>query len=84
MNTSLSDIKEETNRLYEKLNKLGWAREDCEYISPYMKEIQLIDVLKALKNPMPDQFIIAKRAQASLSRMFELEKIGKDILNKKA
>ena len=58
-------------------------------LCPYMKEIQLEDVLKALKDPAPEQFItiaedVAERAQASLSRMFELEKIGKDILNKPA
>ncbi len=58
-------------------------------LCPYMKEIQLEDVLKALKDPAPEQFItipedVAERARASLSRMFELEKIGKDILNKPA
>ena len=58
-------------------------------LCPYMKEIQLEDVLKALKDPAPEQFItiaedIADRARASLSRMFELEKIGKDILNKRS
>ena len=58
-------------------------------LCPYMKEIQLEDVLKALKDPAPDQYItiaedVAERARASLSRMFELEKIGKDILNKQA
>ena len=58
-------------------------------LCPYMKEIQLEDVLKALKDPAPEQFItidedVAERARTSLSRMFELEKIGKDIINKKA
>jgi len=43
-----------------------------------MKEIQLEDDLKALKDPAPEQFItipkdIAERAQISLSKMFELE-----------
>lgn len=58
-------------------------------LCPYMKEIQLKDVLKALKDPAPEQFItidedVAERARTSLSKMFELEKIGKDILNKQA
>lgn len=58
-------------------------------LCPYMKEIQLKDVLKALKDPAPEQFItiaedVAERARTSLSKMFELEKTGKDILNKKA
>ncbi len=58
-------------------------------LCPYMKEIQLKDVLKALKDPVPEQFItidedVAERARTSLSKMFELEKIGKDILNKHA
>ncbi|GMR18061.1 MAG: quinolinate synthase NadA [Gammaproteobacteria bacterium] len=57
-------------------------------LCPYMKEIQLEDVLKALKDPAPEQSItiprdIAERARASLSRMFELEKIGKDILRER-
>ena len=39
MNISQSDIREETQRLYEKLNKLGWAREDCELIAPTTFEI---------------------------------------------
>ncbi|MDH3559883.1 MAG: quinolinate synthase NadA [Gammaproteobacteria bacterium] len=54
-------------------------------LCPYMKEIRLDDVLKALKNPAPEQYIeippdIARRAQASLDRMFELEREGKAIL----
>jgi len=48
-------------------------------LCPYMKEIMLKDVLKALKNPTPDQFIeipeeIAVRARKSLEKMYELEK----------
>ena len=47
-----------------------------------MKEIQLDDVLKALKEPTPEQRVeippvIAARAKQSLDRMFELEKKGK-------
>ena len=58
-------------------------------LCPYMKEIQLSDVLKALKNPIPDQYVeipsdIAKRARASLEKMFELEQKGKAMLNKEA
>lgn len=54
-------------------------------LCPYMKEIQLEDVLKALKDPAPEQFIeipadIAARAKDSLDRMFELEKKGRAIL----
>lgn len=54
-------------------------------LCPYMKKIQLDDVLKALKDPAPEQFIeiptdIAERARTSLERMFELEKKGRLIL----
>ena len=54
-------------------------------LCPYMKEIQLADVLKALKDPAPEQYVeippdIAERARASLDRMFELEEEGKKIL----
>ncbi|MDH3381052.1 MAG: quinolinate synthase NadA, partial [Gammaproteobacteria bacterium] len=54
-------------------------------LCPYMKEIQLEDVLKALKDPAPEQFVeipmdIADRARASLARMFEFEKQGKAIV----
>jgi len=54
-------------------------------LCPYMKKIQLDDVLKALKEPTPDQYIeippdIAARAKRSLDRMFELEKKGKALL----
>ncbi len=57
-------------------------------LCPYMKAIQLDDVLKALKDPAPEQFIkiptdVAERALASLDRMFELEKQGKSILQKR-
>ena len=57
-------------------------------LCPYMKEIQLEDVLKALKDPAPEQFItipadVAERARSSLSKMFELEKIGKAKLEKR-
>lgn len=57
-------------------------------LCPYMKEIQLSDVLKALKNPTLDQYVeipsdIAKRARISLEKMFELEQKGKAILNQK-
>jgi hypothetical protein len=57
-------------------------------LCPYMKEIQLDDVLKALKDPAPEQFIeipadVAERARASLERMFELEKQGNLILQKR-
>ena len=58
-------------------------------LCPYMKEIQLSDVLKALKNPTADQYVeipenIAKRARASLEKMFELEQKGKAMLNESA
>lgn len=58
-------------------------------LCPYMKDIQLDDVLKALKEPAPEQFItisedVAERARKSLDRMFELEKIGKDMLHEQA
>ncbi|MBR9700105.1 quinolinate synthase NadA [Candidatus Woesearchaeota archaeon] len=48
-------------------------------LCPYMKEISLKNVLKALKNPSDDQKIeisedIAEKAKKSLDRMFELEK----------
>ncbi len=54
-------------------------------LCPYMKEIHLEDVLKALKESAPEQFIkipqdIAVRAKLSLDKMFELEKKGKAIL----
>lgn len=57
-------------------------------LCPYMKEIQLADVLKALKDPTPEQHIeippdIAERARASLDRMFELEKEGRKILEER-
>ncbi len=53
-----------------------------------MKEIQLADVLKALKDPGPEQYVeirpdIADRARASLDRMFELEEEGKKILQQR-
>ena len=56
-------------------------------LCPYMKEIQLDDVLKALKDPVLEQYVeippaIAARAKQSLDRMFELEKKGKLILQK--
>ncbi|MCK5480119.1 MAG: quinolinate synthase NadA, partial [Gammaproteobacteria bacterium] len=56
-------------------------------LCPYMKQIQLEDVLKALKDPAPEQYIeippeIAARAKHSLDRMFELEKEGKALLEK--
>ena len=56
-------------------------------LCPYMKEIHLEDVLKALKNPSPKQVVdipadIAKRARASLDKMFELEQKGKSIIEK--
>jgi len=47
MNTSTSDIKKETDRLYEKLNKLGWIRENYEYIAPTTLKINW---LKAEQN----------------------------------
>lgn len=54
-------------------------------LCPYMKEIQLDDVLTALKDPLPEQYIqipedVAVRARLSLDSMFELEKKGKAIL----
>ena len=57
-------------------------------LCPYMKEIRLDDVLKALRDPAPEQFIeippeIARRARASLDRMFELEREGRAILAKR-
>ena len=56
-------------------------------LCPYMKEIQLSDVLMALKNPIPEQYVnissdIADRARISLEKMFELEQKGKSLLNK--
>ena len=56
-------------------------------LCPYMKEIQLEDVLKALKDPSPDQIIdipldVAERARGSLNKMFELEQKGKAMLMK--
>ena len=55
-------------------------------LCPYMKTIQLEDVLKALKDPTPEQVInipedVAKRARISLAKMFELEEMGKDMHN---
>jgi quinolinate synthase len=57
-------------------------------LCPYMKEIRLDDVLKALKEPAPEQYIeipadIAIRAKRSLDRMFELEREGKMLLEKR-
>ena len=54
-------------------------------LCPYMKEIQLDDVLLALKDPQPEQVIeipadVAQRAKRSLDQMFELEKAGKKLL----
>lgn len=56
-------------------------------LCPYMKEIQLDDVLKALKEPAPEQYVeispdIAARAKHSLDMMFQLEKKGKALLKK--
>jgi len=56
-------------------------------LCPYMKEIHLDDVLKALKQPTPEQYVeiphdIADRARHSLERMFELEKKGRALLEK--
>jgi quinolinate synthase len=53
-------------------------------LCPYMKEIHLEDVLKALKDPAPEQYVeippdIAERARTSLTRMFELEQRGKKL-----
>lgn len=58
-------------------------------LCPYMKEIQLTDVLKALEDPSPEQRIeipadIAERAKASLDRMFELEQEGRAILESRS
>lgn len=57
-------------------------------LCPYMKEIQLEDVLKALKDPSSEQFVeispdIAARARTSLERMFELEKHGKAVMEQR-
>lgn len=57
-------------------------------LCPYMKQINLDDVLKALKNPSPEQYVeipadIAERARACLTRMFELEQRGKAILEQR-
>lgn len=54
-------------------------------LCPYMKQIRLEEVLKALKAPEPGQIVdispdIAERARRSLDRMFSLEKKGKAIL----
>ena len=54
-------------------------------LCPYMKEIQLDDVLQSLKSPRPDQIVtipadVAQRARASLDRMFELEILGREKL----
>lgn len=48
-------------------------------LCPYMKQIQLKDVLTALKNPRKEQIIeipeeTLKKAKESLERMFELTK----------
>jgi quinolinate synthase len=56
-------------------------------LCPYMKEIQLADVLRAFEDPVPEQRIeipteIADRARSSLDRMFELEQIGRRLLEK--
>ena len=56
-------------------------------LCPYMKQINLDDVLQALKNPSPQQLVeiprdIADRARRSLDRMFELEREGKALLEK--
>ncbi|MDX1763113.1 MAG: quinolinate synthase NadA, partial [bacterium] len=57
-------------------------------LCPYMKEIQLDDILQALKDPTPDQRIeiphdVADRARASLTNMFELEQKGRELLNER-
>jgi quinolinate synthase len=54
-------------------------------LCPYMKEIKLEDVLKVLKDPSPKNVVeipldVAKRARASLDKMFELEQKGKSII----
>jgi quinolinate synthase len=56
-------------------------------LCPYMKQIQLDDVLQVLKNPAPEQYInipgnIADRARASLQRMFELEQQEKTLIKR--
>lgn len=56
-------------------------------LCPYMKEIKLVDVLRALKDPSPKQVVeipldVAKRARASLDKMFELEQKGKSTIEK--
>jgi quinolinate synthase len=53
-------------------------------LCPYMKEIQLEDVLTALKDPAPEQYVeippdTAERARISLNKMFELEQRGKKL-----
>ncbi|MDH3672515.1 MAG: quinolinate synthase NadA [Gammaproteobacteria bacterium] len=53
-------------------------------LCPYMKEIQLEDVLRAFKDPAPEQYVeipldIAERARTSLHKMFELEQKGKKL-----
>jgi len=58
-------------------------------LCPYMKEIQLSDVLQALKQPDPSQIVtipenVAQRARASLKRMYELEIIGRKKLQQTA
>lgn len=58
-------------------------------LCPYMKEIQLEDVLKALKDPAPEQVIeippdVADRARDSLNKMFELEQKGIAILKNRS
>jgi quinolinate synthase len=57
-------------------------------LCPYMKQIWLEDVLQALKNPAPEQFVeipagIATCARRSLERMFELETRGKALLGER-
>jgi quinolinate synthase len=54
-------------------------------LCPYMKQINLDQVLEALRNPRPEQVVeiapdIAARARQSLDRMFELEKAGREKL----
>lgn len=49
------------------------------HVCPYMKELTLKNILKALKEPSPNQEIfvdevVAKKARKSLDMMFELEK----------
>ena len=55
-------------------------------LCPYMKQIQLDDVLDALKNPTAEQIIeipsdIAARARRSLDSMFEPETAGRELLS---